>query len=179
MIFFGLDIETTSVDIKGELIQIGVYAGHAHQYVSDVGHRGNYYWEQGAFNVNGFDHERINNGRAAREVDQELSHWIEFTAEQFGVLPREFIPVGFNVGSFDMQFVKKTLPAFSALLSYHTMDLNAVLMYMFPDWFKEQKAAAKKQAIEALTALNMSGNEHDALYDAAMAFHIYEQLDNL
>lgn len=179
MIFFGLDIETTSADTKGELIQIGVFAGPQHQYVSDVGHRGNYFWEQEAFDVNGFNHERIINGRAAREVDQELCHWLEFTAEQFGVLPKEFIPVGFNVGSFDMQFVKKTFPEFSKLLSYHTMDLNAVLMYMYPDTFRDSKATAKTQAIEKLTSLYIDGNEHEALYDATMAFYIYEQLDNL
>lgn len=167
-IYMGLDIETTGTSPQSELIQIGLYIDDDTKYVSDVGHRGNFHWEPKAFEVNSFTFERIWDGPPAFEVDSALETFLLELCKEYSVSTWQFIPVGFNVGSFDIAFVRKTFPLFFTLLGYRTIDLNALLLASYADEvsYKQRKEDIKATVIPEIQS---SGKLHDALYDAELA----------
>lgn len=177
-VYFGLDIETTGSDSKSEIIQIGLYTKpySTCRYVSDVGQRGNFYYEPKAFEVNGFTFDRIINGKPAMEVDIELEEFFLELSKICNVPVQNLIPVGFNVGSFDIGFVRRTFPKFSRLLNYRSIDLNAILAmrYKTKTEFDVAKTNAKLKCMSEITSFD---GEHDALYDAELAYRVFWYLD--
>jgi hypothetical protein len=168
LLFYGLDIETTSTRIEGELIQIGIYVDSELYYVSDVGHRGNIYYEASALQVNQFTWERIFGGTPAFTVDAALEKFMFKVASKYpGVKYQNMIPVGLNIASFDIPFIKKTLSRFSRLLSYRSADVNAVL-YSMTDNLEEYVHLKNVVREEARLLTTVEGAEHDALYDAEL-----------
>lgn len=179
-LFLGLDIETTgSLQERAELIQIGLYVDDDHKYVSDVGHKGKFYWEPKAFEINKFTFERIWAGPPAFTVDKELEEFIFQLKRDFDCESKNIIPVGLNVGSFDMQFVRRTFPLFRSLLGYHTVDLNALMIYQMVNRtnFDLYKTGLKAKCTPLVKS---KGEEHDALFDAELSIkmlNLHTELD--
>lgn len=179
-IYFGLDTETTGSHPDSEIIQIGLYIHNYGLYCSDVGHRGNFHWEPKAFEVNNFTFDRIYAGPPVFAVDEQLETFMLNASKTLQVPLSNFLPVGFNVGSFDIPLVRRTFPRFSTLLGYRSLDLNAVLAAQYlnkPD-FDKAKATAKQYADE-LTSTFVAGKAHDALYDAAQAIFVLKYLQEI
>jgi oligoribonuclease (3'-5' exoribonuclease) len=168
LLFYGLDIETTSSKIDGELIQIGLYVDDELYYVSDVGHRGNIYYEAAALQVNQFTWERVFNGVPAFTVDADLERFMFKVMSKYpNVKYNNMIPVGLNIASFDIPFIRKTFPRFSRLLSYRSVDINAVL-YSMVDSLEEYMYLKNIVREEARLLTSVEGVEHDALYDSEL-----------
>jgi len=89
------------------------------------------------------------------------------------------IPVGFNVGSFDMPFVKDSLPKSFSLFSRRTVDLNAICFALdhkehngMPVKAETWKKMAKAYAIQKIGM----ENQHDAGWDSLMHIYCFEYL---
>src|SRR5271155_3016324 len=127
LVFMGLDIESTGSERPPtrQLIQIGVASQTGFVFTSDVGHpHGEFEFDPEARKVNGFTDERVEAGPRPLVVDERLTEWLRAR----DVKAKRGIAIGWNVGSFDMPFVRHYLPRSSKLFSYRTIDLNAVCM---------------------------------------------------
>lgn len=181
-LWIGLDGEMTGPEIsEGHvLIQIGASI-EGETFVSDIGWPAGYPYTEIAMEVNGIPHERIwetyKHGLTADRTDQGLRSWLldHGASEDKKVL----VPVGFNVGSFDMPFVRKFLPESYKLFSRRALDLNALCFGMegllyggsTPLWTGWKRMA--KGWADMVLAANDSGDQdwrpHNAGYDAAQA----------
>jgi hypothetical protein len=117
--YFGLDGEMSSSDLDdgGRLIQIGVTA-HSNVDGSEADgteafcmllNPGPNFRAVVAEAVHGYTAEEVDNAAPAAEVDRALVAWLL----EHGAHPTRrgrTIPVGFNVGAFDMPHVAKVLP---------------------------------------------------------------------
>lgn len=180
LIFVGLDGEMTGPDLdKGHrLCQIGVAAFSPDDgwsmFVSDIG-QPTAPIDPRASQVHGFSDERIRTGPAASLVDEQLAAWLVSLGAT--VRPRKVVPVGWNVGAFDMPFVRADLPDSYELFSRRTCDLNAAAFTLSsivkisgsPASLKGLKRAAKRAAAATLAAEGFPEAWHDAGYDAAAA----------
>ena len=89
------------------------------------------------------------------------------------------IPMGFNVGSFDMDFIREWSPKSADLFGYRSMDLNALL---FDEAVQKGQSfyQVKKQAKhlgETFAIYHFGENKpHHALYDAWVAMGVYHYL---
>lgn len=192
--FIGLDIETSASNLLGKTIQIGIARGTESSFVSDIGwstvefhetarleegdeiERGLVLIETEALKVNRFDIARIRAGRPAWQIDSEAAEWIS----QWG---KGLHCVGWNVGSFDMPFVRRDLPNLAKHLSRRTVDLNALCFALgsqsqlfderAPGWefFKKR---SKRYAEEILGHTQW----HDAGYDAKAALLSFRWLSD-
>src|SRR3990167_5804468 len=179
--FVSLDGEMTGaqkvLDFYREyaLIQIGLAVTPDVVFVSDIGHQ-TYSGTKEAREVNKFTHERIKAGPAPAEVDKAL---VDFVAAQIPGEHVRLIPVGWNVGQFDVPFVRYWLPDFARLLGYRSVDLNAVTYTaakVTGRAYDKIKDAAKRYAERVLARPK---NFHDAGYDAAAALASWEYLIKL
>lgn len=181
--FVGLDVETTGTDVAAHvLIQIGVYdpiSGDV--FRSDVYPAfENYAVDPQALQVNGFTMDRIEAAPAASLVDTVLCLWLD-KHELVGAHP-----VGFNVASFDLPFVKRALPVAFSKLSYRTIDLNAVL-FTITEIIKSPPGKVGhayetfKHRAKAFGATQVKGKTgaygwHDAAFDAVASYHAWVYL---
>jgi hypothetical protein len=94
------------------------------------------------------------------------------------------IPIGWNVGQFDLPFIKRYLPLFNSYISRRTIDLNAVVYTMdgqiehggsYPT-YKGWKKMSKDYAAAILEKCNFQTTWHDAGYDAAAGLLSWEFL---
>jgi hypothetical protein len=157
------------------LIQIGVAITPDIIFTSDIGHQ-TYNWTQEALDVNKFTHERIRAGPAPAVVDAALVEWVKANVPGERI---RLIPVGFNVASFDVPYVRYWLPEFSKLLGYRAVDLNSVLYTaakVTGRGYDKIKDAAKKYAVRVL---ERPEDFHNAGYDAAVALAAWEYLIKL
>jgi hypothetical protein len=180
-VFVGCDGEMTGAAKMPDfyshyaLIQIGLAITPDITFVSDIGHN-TYNWEQEALDVNKFSHERIMKGPRPSVVDAALVEWVKANVPGERI---RLIPVGFNVASFDVPYVRYWLPEFSKLLGYRAVDLNSVLYTaakVTGRAYDKIKDAAKKYAVRVL---DRPENHHDAGYDAAVALAAWEYLIKL
>lgn len=198
MKYFGLDGEMTTADIEtgGRLIQIGVAADTDLEgkplegsvaYSALINPGGEYDWSERAEAVHGFTREQVAKARSAAEVDAELEQWLLAN----GANPEyrgDIIPVGLNVGSFDMPHVKLVLPKTFARFSRRTVDLNALCYalegkrymnnvdpYEYKAWKSNAKAYAER-TIAKLTEGSEVKAAHDAGYDALLHLHMWRFL---
>ena len=184
--WIGLDIETTGSDRdQHQMIQIGVAYGIGRTFVSDIGWAsGKYNWTKQALAINKFTHERIWAGPPASDVDQRLYRFLTASGATKGSL----VPVGWNVGTFDMPFVRETLPVTATLFGYRSTDLNSACFLLegkglpesmiaskVPTWM-DWKAMAKAHARDILRNMGYEIKVHDAEYDAIEALFAYQRL---
>jgi len=186
-IFVGLDGEMTGSAKTPEffkeyqLCQIGLALGLTPDKVfeSDIGYD-EYSFTQTALDVNGFTHDRIRSGPKPEKVDAELVEWLH--AKGIKEYNPSLIAVGWNVGAWDLAFVRYYLPRFSKFLSYRTVDLNAVT---FAASFVVDrqglsyytiKTNAKRYAEERLKVVYPSPAWHSAGFDAAASLAAFEYL---
>lgn len=187
-LLIGLDGEMSDSELdKGAvLIQIGVCDDYGNTFESLIGHDAGWYKTDQASAVHKIPDEDIIAADRADVVDRRLYRWLEdrlTDARDRGdhTVLRPFVPVGLNVGGFDMPFVRKFLPESSTLISRRSLDINA-LCFAFEDArvtyhgerlsFSKWKEVAKDNAEELLG----SSNWHDALYDARAALEAYNFL---
>ena len=172
-VYCGLDTETTGTSPQSEIIQIGLYVDDELSCSYDVGHRGNFHWEAKAFEINGFTFERIFNGIPVYKVDKYLETFVLDVCQKYDCEPWQIIPVGKNVGSFDIPLVRRTFSLFSSMLSYRSLDLNALLLAQYPN--DEDYQAVKIFITErAILKVESEGQLHDALYDAELAIRFLQ-----
>lgn len=194
MIFIGLDGEMSSSELHlgGKLIQIGAWEPEAGAFTSDLG------WPAVshdpcpgtdtahvtdiALEVNRFTPDRITSGPDPADVDTRLASWLRDAGAP--TKHRGVVSIGFNVGAFDLPFVKAHLPQTATLLSRRTVDLNAVVFTMAgtltysggtpggPGWKRLAKRAGRLYCEEH----EVPGGDHDAGYDAAMAYGAWQFL---
>ena len=187
-LLIGLDGEMSDSDLdKGAvLIQIGVCDDYDHTFESLIGHEAGWYKTEKASSVHRIPNEDILAAEPADQVDRRLRRWLEdrlFEAadrnEHTGLRP--FIPVGWNVGGFDMPFVRAFLPQSCELISRRSLDLNA-LCYAFEDarvtYQGERRSFHGWKKLAHNHAGNILGepNWHDALFDAQAALQAYNFL---
>ncbi len=157
----GLDIETTGakpIRERYKTIQIGIAFGTLDTFVSDVG------WAATAFEfdpearkVNKFTDERVRGATWWRYVEESAvnymaAHGLQLEPNEMqkahGWKPLRAIAVGWNVGSFDLEYLAKDMPRLAALFSYHSIDLNSICYALGGEQgAHEWKAAAKEHSL--------------------------------
>jgi hypothetical protein len=188
--FIGLDGEMTSSDLAsgGALIQLGLSAFISGE-VKSISFGINPYWagddidwSEEAAAVHGISRELVHSFDPPELVDLGLFAWMKNTIGATPAKRRDNIPVGFNVGAFDMPFVQKFLPNTFSLFSRRTVDLNALCFALdgkiqngMPIKFDTWKKRAKIYAIEKIGY----ENQHDAGWDAMMHLYSFEYLRDI
>ncbi len=181
--YIGLDGEMTgsgSRDRKRiafkeyQLIQIGLAVEPNVRFVSDVGYD-KWISQPEAMKVNKFTTQRIYDAPRPAQVDEAACRFIDAWV---GPSKRDLHAVGWNVGSFDMPFVREYLPALGDRFSYRSVDLNSILYSVVDtdDEYKELKGKAKSGAEVALHNVGIEPKWHDAGYDAAAALMAFKLL---
>jgi len=161
----------------GKLIQIGISTldGNNRSYTMNPGEC---QWSEQAFAVHGITREKLSTSLSPEIVDVKL---YEFLVELGADTKRrgKTIPVGFNVGAFDMPFVKDSLPKSYSLFSRKTVDLNALcfaLDYSVDNGHVVNAETWKKRAkAYAVEKIGME-NQHDAGWDSLMHIYCFEFL---
>jgi len=178
MILAGVDIETTGLDLNANhrLIQIGICVkdtetGQVNCYTKDVKPIGDMQIQARALEINKFDLQRIGSAHAGPLVDGGLATELKWD----GYTPHSLIPVGWNIGLFDLPFIRHELPAVARLFKFNSsessprlIDLTALgLLYEYKTGtpYAEVKTRIKEHCIKTLGR----DQEHDALYDAQAA----------
>jgi len=178
-LFLGLDGEMSSSELSegGKLIQIGISTldGNNRSYTMNPGEC---QWSEQAEAVHGLSLESLQLFRSPAEVDQDLYEFL-ITLGADTKRRGKTIPVGFNVGAFDMPFVKDSLPKTYSLFSRRTVDLNAICFALdhkeengMPVKAETWKKKAKAYAIEKIGM----ENQHDAGWDSLMHIYCFEFL---
>jgi hypothetical protein len=136
-------------------------------------------WSDQAEEVHQFTRENIElNGEDPAMVDQMLANWANPTSHR-----RDFVMVGFNVGSFDRPLVNQSLPILSSKFSRRRVDLNSLIFMMSETntQFERIKGKAKDYAFEKMEGMfeGFANRQHDAEYDAVMSLYCFEYLKTL
>lgn len=177
---------------KYQLIQIGLATMEMSErpdlytlrtFVSDIGYSdwpfgGSYQLE--AMEVNKFTPERIRAGPRPGLVDSTACAWLNkrLGLREDGTAKRDLHAVGWNVGAFDMPFVREYLPTLGDRFSYRSVDLNSIVFSKADtvDEYHELKGKAKSGAEVLLRKMGIQPNWHDAGYDAANALMAFKLL---
>lgn len=178
--YIGLDGEMSGTEINSghKLIQIGM-AKYVDEQMTSIGtllNPGAMAWSEQAESVHEFSREYIEqNGEDPAMVDQMLADWVNPTTKR-----RDFVMVGFNVGSFDLPFLRQSLPILSSKLSRRVVDLNS-LIFALSDTnasFERIKMSAKNYAFQQMEGMfdGFKNRQHDAEYDAVMSLYCFEYL---
>ena len=139
-------------------------------------------WSSRAEGVHGFTRDEVLAAPSAKDVDEALCTWLleqGIDADVRGGV----IPVGFNVGAFDMPHLAVALPQAHAMFSRRTVDLNSVCFTIdgmvyggMPVSASGWKRMAKTYADRVLHAAGTVVNQHDAGYDALLHLHAWRFL---
>jgi hypothetical protein len=174
----GLDGEMSDSELAdgAVLVQIGVAFDATERFSAILGWpEDSYFRTDRAMAVHGIHPVAIAAADPPAEVDVQLEQWL--LARGAASEKRALVPVGYNVGAFDLPFVAAFLPRTSQLLSRRVVDLNAFCLAYegrvpyqgslpsFSGW----KRLAQRYAAEKLAAVGLEENLHDAGYDAASA----------
>lgn len=184
-IFLALDGEMSSPKFAegGALIQIGAYgainssiideADNARRFESPIRFEGGL-WEESAESIHGISRKELEDAPTAEDVDDLFYGWLL----SIGAKPKRrlIVPVGMNVGAFDMLFVNKFLPRSAELFTRRCVDVNGVCFSMdgIP-YFDEPKSAAEWKSLSleygrrqwrAKFGEDSALAPHDALFDA-------------
>ena len=182
--YIGIDGEMSGTDIDAghKLIQIGLAKYNPTGGVDHIGYLinpGDMAWSMQAQEVHQFSEEYIRDyGKWPGEIDQTVAEWAN-PGEQ----KRDFVMVGFNVGSFDRPFIKQTLPITHSKFSRRSVDINSVIFSLSDtnSAFERIKGRAKDYAFEKMEGMfhGFSNRQHDAEYDAVMSLYCFEYLRSL
>lgn len=192
--YIGLDFEATGSDPWGAHapIQIGMVVMATPDSQFDPafesliggwhlnGKRGEWEWDEEAAKVHNIPREDVKRGGRApsvHEVDVTAAAWMY----RLGLRNRMWnITVGWNVAGYDRQFVTRHFPNLNRLLSYRTVDLNALVFSRSggdQGRFMDIKASAKQYADKRL-GLGPK-DRHNALTDARAALLEFEFLSKV
>ncbi len=185
VIVIGLDGEmsASSRDDGGKLIQAGFAAATSAgiDVFSSLIRMDGGLWAEQAAAVHQIPRAELSDAPAAPTVDEHAASWMRGHGGRGD--RRHLVPVGFNVGAFDLPFFLDTLPATMSYVSRRTIDLNAVCFFLDGshcpargealDW-RGWKAAGREFAAERLDTLGVAAGPHDAGWDAAEALVCYD-----
>lgn len=133
--------------------------------------------DPGAMAVHGITEAEILAGPKAAEVESILLAWMD----ERGI--RKAIPVGYSVGSFDMPFVRETLPNLARRISMRNCDLNALVFAVSKVTgrsYKAVKARAKVYAEKQIKEqTSITTTHHDAGFDALVAIYSLQWFTNV
>lgn len=183
-VFIGLDGEMSGIEPTqgARLIQAGVSYTLESAYITKefTLNPGEHTWSLEAELVHKISPEVINKGPSSTEVDSILSLELNnlLSAHQAELL----IPIGFNVGSFDLPFFKMSLPKTASLLSHRVVDLNSLIFFVSENIpvkdFETLKNNLKTEAKEKIDVLYPNSGAHSAGYDSLEALLIFDNLKN-
>jgi len=182
--YIGIDGEMSGTDIDSghKLIQIGMAKYDKSGTIEHVGYPlnpGEMEWSMEAQEVHQFTREDVSGyGILPSIIDPIAARWANPGQQR-----RDFVMVGFNVGSFDRPFIKQTLPLLYGKFSRRSVDLNSVIFSMADTntKFERIKGNAKDYAIEKMEGMfsGFKNRQHDAEYDAVMALYCFEYLRSI
>ena len=193
MTLIGLDGEMSDSELGSGavLVQIGVAFSADERFCSLIGwEEGSYFASDKGMGAHGISPVAIAAAPRAEQVDEALEAFLinGLAKRGSGVDAKRLVPVGFNVGGFDLPFVAAYLPRSYALLSRRVVDLNAFLMAYdakkvqyqgaSPKW-SGWKRMAVAYAAEQIAAAGILVNRHDAGYDALEALYVLEFLSDV
>ncbi len=172
----GIDIETSSSDFNnGVILSIGAYDPSGNNWTgryfyTEICYTGSIPVNAEAMRVNKLPITGIDNPElpTLHGASEQLEAWL-------GHRTRRYIPVGFNVASFDIAFIKHYMPIVQRRLGYRAIDLNALI---FTEALKNKckfislKADYKRKAKIVTEKIVQGRSEHDALYDSILAIII-------
>jgi len=182
--FLGLDFETSGVSHEESApIQLGIANPDGVLFSMLIGgwdwdspywegYR-NRVWTEQAFDVHGITKDRLKDAPRPKTVDDLAVAWLDKMAPRH---PAGRIMVGWNVGQFDVPFLRNHFPKTAQAMSYRSVDLNAVVFYMEQAGFGKYKML--KEASKEYARDQIGGEEqwHDAGYDALAALHSFDYL---
>lgn len=171
----GLDIETSTNDPNtGEILQLGI------AYQKDgviIDHEYNLKYEKSYWNVNNWslESERVHKIRK-KELESNTFDYklleIEIINLFNNIFSKETVlhPVGFNLGGFDLVFIKNKMPKVAERISHRVIDLNSLFITMNLEYKSEELFIKnKKEKIEKVLN-NIDNNKlHNASFDAKLA----------
>ena len=177
-----IDIETSGTDVDTHtLLSIGcVRLSDMQSFYTEVRHE-SFEMSPESARVHGLNLTNRDSKKLPKmsQVDVHLRDWLKKSEFYRESKSYTIIPMGMNVGSFDMQFVRKFLPKSFSLLGYRSIDLNALMFtdaLMRGKRFKEVKSFAKEigrfYAIEKVP----DRHPHDALFDAWVNVGVFHHL---
>lgn len=181
--YVGIDGEMSGNDIDAgaKLIQIGLarFVDGTMQSTGFLINPGEMSWSLEAQEVHQFTQDDIHlYGLSPSFVDNESCNWVNPTGPR-----RDFIMVGFNVGSFDRPFIKQTLPSLYGKFSRRSVDLNSVIFALSDSntQFERIKGESKEYAFAKMEGMfsGFQNRQHDAEYDAVMSLYCFEYLQSL
>ena len=186
VIAIGLDGEMSSGELAegGRLIQAGfaVRVNGRIEVFSELIGWDELTWSEEAAAVHGISRAAIDAAPRADVVDELAYQWLLSRGGR--AKRRQLVAVGFNVGGFDLPFFRDALPKTMSLISRRSIDLNAILM-TFGGWAPRNQTprswTARKQDMKVsadteIVRLGISGQAHDAGFDAAQAILGWEWL---
>jgi DNA polymerase III epsilon subunit-like protein len=185
--FWGLDLETSGTTHERHApIQLGLSAPtgevkswliNAWAWDGKVAGEDHWLWDERAFEVHGITKERLQEeGSSIPRVTLEAVSFIEAHSDVWHGSRKL---VGWNVGSFDVPFVRKHLPGVASVLSYQSADLNAVCFAISEAQqlsYSDLKAEAKAYAAEKCFDAGLKESWHDAGYDALASLYAWDYL---
>lgn len=192
--YIGLDFETTGLDpLKHVPLTLGLAWESAsgivsHEFTFKFPSSGR--WDVEAMHVNKINPEMYSVVRPeyiAEDIDRMDWEICSFLMErEWSPFDKSLIPVGWNVGGFDMRFMQTFFPQASKFFSHRYMELNS-LAYA-ADFFSPYKSNVPiKEACKgwAETAGQHDGHEvnwHNAEWDAIASVYSFkfmrERLEN-
>ncbi len=180
-----LDIETSGLDENvHSLLSIGsVRRSDMKSFYVEVRHDLLTVTPQ-AMQVNGMDIAKINDSTRSSLAEVDLLFCEFLKSSKFYRAHQKYtiIPVGMNVGSFDMQFIKKYLPVSASLFGYRSIDLNALVFeeaIRTDSSFSQIKETAKVIGTSYAHAHVPELGPHHALWDAYSNIGVLEYLVNI
>lgn len=192
--YIAIDFETTSLDYYGlRPIQVGVAHVPFTDHVGFVSMAWDINWEPGTYGmeidpeslkINSFTLDRIFWGEEGyqdhQEVDEELSNTLKRIKQrlQLGNKDEELIPLGWNVGKFDMDIMRRFLPNSFALVSHRTRELNtavALAAEVCGVDYQKLKQDCKDYSEDMTSRHNdITGSWHDAEWDAVASLYAWD-----
>ena len=182
--YIGIDGEMSGndIDVGHKLIQIGLAKYNESGGMDHVGYLlnpGEMTWSMEAQEVHQFTREYVEEfGILPTTADPITAKWANPGNQR-----RDFVMVGFNVGSFDRPFIKQTLPITYGKFSRRSVDINSLIFAMSDtnEDFERIKADAKNYAFAKMEGMfnDFKNRQHDAEYDAVMSLYCFEYLRTL
>lgn len=122
--------------------------------------------------VNKFDFTDRKNKTPLLQADKEA---VDFLKKYYpgNITP---MPVGLNIGGFDLQFINRHMPLLSKKLSHRSVELNT-LIYILAEKhsmeFLELKKELSDKATSTVEKLGLGISKHNALFDAVFNLCLY------
>lgn len=122
-----------------------------------------------ALTVNNLSYQSLRDGSAA-DYDFAICKFLQSRFGDIFKMKGQLVPVGWNVGSFDMRFMHKYFPEAAKFFSHRPLELNT-MAFCIEEMFNFQfKKDAKQRAMQFLG----ENNWHNAEFDAKASLLVFE-----